>query len=145
VFAGQTGLFGGAKIAPDGSNINPVALNLLNARNPDGSFLIPSPQTAGGGVNYTAVLPGHYDEDQFNTNLDVSLTKTDRLSTKFFFSNSTQNVPFTGRLSPDFRRFMTSITGIWRLHTRTSSPRRPSISSASVSLASPVEASPRDR
>src|SRR6201993_1304168 len=42
VFAGQTGLFGGVKIAPDGSNINPVALNLLNARNPDGSFVIPS-------------------------------------------------------------------------------------------------------
>ena len=96
VFAGQTGLFGGVKIAPDGSNINPVALNLLNARNPDGSSVIPSPQTAGGGVNYTAVLPGHYHEDQFNTNLDVSLTKADRLSTKFFFSNSTQNVPFTG-------------------------------------------------
>jgi len=86
VFVGQTGLFGGVKIAPDGSNINPVALNLLNARNPDGSFVIPSPQTAGGGVNYTAVLPGHYDEDQFNTNLDVRLTKADQLSTKFFFS-----------------------------------------------------------
>jgi hypothetical protein len=102
VFAGQTGLFGGVKIAPDGSNINPVALNLLNARNPDGSFVIPSPQTAGGSVNYTAVLPGHYDEDQFNTNLDVSLTKADRLSAKFFFSNATQNVPFTGASVPGF-------------------------------------------
>ncbi len=102
VFAGQTGLFGGAKIAPDGSNINPVALNLLNARNPDGSFVIPSPQTAGGAVNYTAVLPGHYNEDQFNTNLDVSLTKADQSSTKVFFSNSTQNVPFTGASVPGF-------------------------------------------
>jgi len=102
VFAGQTGLFGGVKIAPDGSNINPVALNLLNARNSDGSFVIPSPQTAGGGVNYTAVLPGHYDEDQFNTNLDVSLTKADQLSTKFFFSNSTQSVLFSGASVPGF-------------------------------------------
>ena len=34
IFGGQTGLFGGVAIAPDGSNINPVALNLLNARNP---------------------------------------------------------------------------------------------------------------
>ena len=101
VFAGQTGLFGGVKVAPDGSNINQVALNLLNARNPDGSFVIPSPQTAGG-INYTAVLPGHYDEDQFNTNLDLSLTKADQLSTKFFFSNSTQNVPFTGASVPGF-------------------------------------------
>src|SRR5262249_9953259 len=75
VFGGQTGLFGGVAIAPDGSNINPVALNLLNAKNPDGSFVIPSPQIASTGINYTAVLPGHYDEDQFNTNLDVNLRK----------------------------------------------------------------------
>jgi hypothetical protein len=102
VFAGQTGLFGGVDIAPDGSNINPVALNLLNAKNPDGSFVIPSPQTRGGGVNYTAVLPGHYDEDQFNTNLDVSLTKVDQLSAKFFFANTNLNVPFSGASVPGF-------------------------------------------
>jgi hypothetical protein len=51
---------GGVKIAPDGSNINPAAVNLLNARNPDGSLVIPSPQTAGGGVNYTALLQHEY-------------------------------------------------------------------------------------
>jgi len=103
VFAGQTGLFGGVKIAHDGSNINPVALNLLNARNPDGSFVIPSPQTEGNsGVNYTAVLPGRYDEDQFNTNLDVSLTKADQLSTKFFFANTNLNLPFSGASVPGF-------------------------------------------
>ena len=102
VFAGQTGLFGGVAIAPDGSNINPVALNLLNARNPDGSFVIPSPQTAGSGVNYTAVLPGHYDENQFNTNLDVSLTKVDQLSAKFFFANTNLTVPFSGASVPGF-------------------------------------------
>ena len=79
IFGGQTGLFGGVAIAPDGSNINPVALNLLNERNPDGSFVIPSPQTAGSGVNYTAVLPGRYDEDQFNTNVDVNLGSADQI------------------------------------------------------------------
>src|ERR1700758_891068 len=102
VFGAQTGLFGGVKIAPDGSNINPVALNLLNAKNPDGSFVIPSPQTRGGGVNYTAVLPGHYDENQFNTNMDVSLTKVDQLSTKFFFANTNLNLPFSGASVPGF-------------------------------------------
>src|SRR4029077_3144732 len=75
IFGGHTGLFGGVAIAPDGSNINPVALNLLNAKHPDGSFVIPSRQIASGGINYTAVLPGRYDEDQFNTNLDVNLRK----------------------------------------------------------------------
>jgi len=89
-------------VAPDGSNINPVALNLLNAKNLDGTFVIPSPQTSGSGVNYTTVLPGHYNEDQFNTNLDVSLTKADQLSAKFFFSNSDENVPFSGATVPGF-------------------------------------------
>src|ERR1700745_2486355 len=94
VFGGQTGGFGGVAVAPDGSNINPVALNLLNAKNPDGTFVIPSPQTSGSDVNYTAVLPGHYNEDQFNTTLDVNLRKADRLSMKFFFSRSNQAIPF---------------------------------------------------
>jgi hypothetical protein len=102
IFGGQAGLFGGVAVAPDGSNINPVALNLLNAKNPDGSLVIPSPQTASSGVNYTAVLPGHYDEDQFNTNIELNLGEADKLSVKFFFSNSNQDVPFAGASVPGF-------------------------------------------
>jgi len=89
-------------VARDGSNISPVALNLLNAKNPDGTFVIPSPQTSSSGVNYTAVVPGHYNEDQFNTNFDVYLWAADRLSAKFFFSNSNQDVPFFGASVPGF-------------------------------------------
>jgi hypothetical protein len=102
VFGGQTGVFGGVAVAPDGSNINPVALKLLNAKSPDGTFVIPSPQISGNGVNYTEVLPGHYDEDQFNTNFDVNLRTADRLSAKFFFSNSNQDIPFFGASVPGF-------------------------------------------
>ena len=65
-------------MAPDGSNINPVALNFLNAKNRDGTFVIPSPQTSASGVNYTAVVPGSYNEDQFNTNFDVNLRTADQ-------------------------------------------------------------------
>jgi Carboxypeptidase regulatory-like domain/TonB-dependent Receptor Plug Domain len=102
VFGGQTGAFGGAAVTPDGSNISPVALNLLNAKNPDGTYVIPSPQTSSSGVNYTAVVPGHYNEDQFNTNLDLNLRAPDQLSAKFFFSNSNQDVPFFGATVPGF-------------------------------------------
>jgi len=102
VFGGQTGVFGGVAVATDGSNINPVALKLLNAKNPDGTFVIPSPQTLGSGVNYTAVVPGYYNEDQFNTNLDFNLRPPDQLSVKFFFSNSNQDVPFFGASVPGF-------------------------------------------
>jgi hypothetical protein len=102
VFGGQTGALGGVAVTRDGSNVSPVALNLLNAKNPNGTYVIPSPQTSGSGVNYTAVLPGHYNEDQFNTNLDFNLRATDRLSAKFFFSNSNQDVPFFGASVPGF-------------------------------------------
>jgi Carboxypeptidase regulatory-like domain len=102
VFGGQTGAFGGTAVAPDGSNINPVALNLLNAKNPDETFVIPSPQTSGSGINYTAVVPGNYNEDQFNTNFDFNLRMADSLSVKFFFSNSNQDVPFFGATVPGF-------------------------------------------
>jgi hypothetical protein len=102
VFGGQAGALGGVAVARDGSNIGPVALNLLNAKNPNGTYVIPSPQTSGGGVNYTAVLPGHYNEDQFNTNFDFDLRAADRLSAKFFFSNSNQDVPFFGASVPGF-------------------------------------------
>ena len=102
VFGGQTGVFGGVAVAQDGSNINPVALQLLNAKNPDGTFVIPSPQTSASGVNYTKVLPGRYNEDQFNTNIDFNLRSADHLSLKFFFSNSNQDVPFFGANVPGF-------------------------------------------
>ncbi|MCU1336082.1 MAG: TonB-dependent receptor plug [Bryobacterales bacterium] len=102
VFGGQTGAFGGVAVAPNGSNINPVALKLLNAKNPDGTFVVPSPQTSSSGVNYTAVVPGDYNEDQFNTNFDFNLRPADHLSLKFFFSNSNQDVPFFGATVPGF-------------------------------------------
>src|SRR6202140_148554 len=102
VFGGKTGVFGGVAVAPDGSNINPVALKLLNAKNPDGTFVIPSPQTSASILNYTAVVPGHNNEDQFNTNFDVTLRTPDHLSVKFFFSNSNQDVPFFGATVPGF-------------------------------------------
>jgi hypothetical protein len=102
VFGGQTGAFGGVALARDGSNINPVALNFLNAKNPDGTYVIPSPQTSNSGVNYTAVVPGHYNEDQFNTNFDFNLRTADRLSAKFFFSNSNEDVAFFGATVPGF-------------------------------------------
>jgi hypothetical protein len=106
-------------VAPNGSNINPVALNLLNAKNPDGTFVIPSPQTSGNGVNYTAVLPGRYNEDQFNTNVDVNLRSADYLSMKFFYSNSNQDVPFFGATVPGFpalRSFKNRLLAINETH-----------------------------
>src|SRR5205814_2742719 len=45
MFGGMTGTEGGTAIRADGSNINPVALAVLNLKLPDGTFMIPTPQT----------------------------------------------------------------------------------------------------
>jgi hypothetical protein len=50
LFCGQPTAFGGATVNCDGSNINPVALNLLNVKIPNGTFLIPTPRSFTPGV-----------------------------------------------------------------------------------------------
>ena len=63
-FQGLRGTRGGPVIAADGSNINPVAVSLLNLKLADGSFVIPSPQRTGPGVNYAVSIPARYEEGQ---------------------------------------------------------------------------------
>src|SRR4030095_16081240 len=88
VFGGQTGIRGGLAIAPDGSNIHPVALRLLNYKLPGGEFLLPSPQHQGPGVNYAVSIPAVFHEDQFNAHLDYKLSERNRLAGKYFFADS---------------------------------------------------------
>ena len=56
LFGGQRGARGGVAVAPDGSNINPVALAILNFKFPNGSFAVPSPQLVlPGGIGQSSV------------------------------------------------------------------------------------------
>ena len=70
--------------------INPSALAILNAQLPDGNFLIPTPQTAGG--RYSGTSPSVFDENQFNANFDYRLGEGDTLSGKLFYSNAPQTL-----------------------------------------------------
>jgi hypothetical protein len=67
-------------------SIDPIALNLLNQKLPNGQFLIPTPQTADGRVTGTAVST--YHEEQFNSNLDYRAGGRDSLTGKFFFAHA---------------------------------------------------------
>ena len=88
--------FGGVQVACDGSNINPVALALLNFKLPDGSYAIPSPQSllAGGVGESTYSIPAQYREDQFSVNLDHEISSRDQLAGRFFYSLTATNEPF---------------------------------------------------
>src|SRR5262245_11707415 len=103
VFGGQTGIRGGLAIAPDGSNIHPVALRLLNYKLPGGEFLLPSPQHSGPGLNYAVSIPAVFHEDQFNANLDYKFSEHNRLAGKYFFADSIREEGiYTGINLPGF-------------------------------------------
>ncbi|HEY0427384.1 MAG TPA: TonB-dependent receptor [Pyrinomonadaceae bacterium] len=86
------------------ANINSVALAILNARLPDGSFAIPSsgatsaaatcPLTAlGGNVNRCPISTpqsgvSRFKENQFNGNLDFNFSDNHSFSSKLFFADN---------------------------------------------------------
>jgi hypothetical protein len=102
LFAGKQGLIQmalggvGPAIAADGSNINPVALALLQLKLKNGQYAIPTPQTidpsnqnfdAQGFSAYSVPCP--YAETQFMTNADWQISEKSKLEARFFFANST--------------------------------------------------------
>jgi hypothetical protein len=104
-----TGYFtaaGGTQIACDGSNINPVALAILNAKLPNGQLAIPNPQIAlpPSGLDASDqvptgesifAIPTHYREDQATANLDQVLTQKNTLGERFFYSRAPLSLPFS--------------------------------------------------
>jgi hypothetical protein len=102
MFGGLAGAQGGTAIKPDGSNINPVALALLNFKLPDGSFLIPTPQT----VDPTKPLsqqgfsvfsdPCHFSEDQYVANFDYLASPASKFEARLFVADDDQTVTFPG-------------------------------------------------
>jgi hypothetical protein len=97
-FCGQTGVGGGVAVACDGSNINPVALALLNAKLSNGQFFIPTPQTIqANGVGFSVFsVPSTFSEDQYLANVDYVVTKNNTLSGRYFQSHDPQTLSFTG-------------------------------------------------
>ncbi len=102
LFDGMAGALGGVAVKADGSNINPVALALLNLKLPDGSFLIPTPQT----VDITKPFaqqgfsvftePCRFSENQFLTNADYRTSASSKISARFFLADDDETITFPG-------------------------------------------------
>ncbi len=101
VFGGQRGeiqdLLGGVgpAIAPDGSNINPVALAVLQRKLPDGSYMVPTPQTINpsassfdseGSASFSVPCP--FTEDQYMANGDYVQNDKSSFQFRYFMANS---------------------------------------------------------
>ncbi len=97
IFGGEKGVQGGIAVAPDGSNINPVALNFLNAKFPGGQYVIPNPQIIepnGSGFS-TYSLGAHFTEDQYVGDADYQINDANRLAVKTFYSHDPWQIPFS--------------------------------------------------
>jgi hypothetical protein len=81
-FASSKPKEGTVLVTANGSNINPVALAIMNLTGPNGAYVIPSPQIAGSGVNYTASVPSIFNEDQGIASIDHEVTDKNHLSLK---------------------------------------------------------------
>jgi hypothetical protein len=102
MFDGITGAEGGTAIKSDGSNINPVALALLNLKLTNGSFLIPTPQT----VDQTKSLsqqglatfsdPCHFSENQYIGTIDYIASPQSKIDARLFVADDAQDVTFPG-------------------------------------------------
>ena len=95
IYGGQTGIFGGEAVLPDGSNINPVSLAILQAKFAGGKYVLPSfPQsdflnTGQKDISYAHFsLNSTYNEKQYMGNGDYKISPRQTLSTKYFDSHS---------------------------------------------------------
>lgn len=105
-FGGLHGSDGGT-IAADGSNINPVAMKLLNLKVAGGGFLIPTPQRAsspdvnnGPQGQSSFSIPSKFNEDQYIVNVDFLASSKHTISEKFFYAKSPEFLAFTSSNVP---------------------------------------------
>ncbi len=101
LFAGQQGLqyiFGppgfGPPIAADGSNINPVALTLLQEKLPNGQFLFPTANPTTDLVSLSE--PATFNENQYMGNFDYLQSQKNTIQGRFFTALSNTANPFGG-------------------------------------------------
>lgn len=83
---------GGTQVACNGSNINQVALNILNLKLANGSYYVPSSST-GLNQNVTYSLPARFTEHQAVGNVDYVLNDHNTLTGRWFYANDPTFAP----------------------------------------------------
>jgi hypothetical protein len=80
------------------SAIDPIAMALMNAKLPNGQYLIPSAQSAApyqyGVPNVTLIGTSLMTSDQANAGVDYQVNAKDRLSAKYYYQNDPTTLPY---------------------------------------------------
>jgi outer membrane receptor protein involved in Fe transport len=95
-------LHGTLTVAPDGSNISPTALALLNYKFANGTYAIPTPNSNAVSNNYSVSIPSRYTEDQFVLSIDHNFGDKNHFSAKGFLTNQPQFKSFATGTVPGF-------------------------------------------
>ncbi len=81
------------------SAIDPIAMALMNAKLPDGSYLIPSAQSSVpyffGVPNVNLIGTSMLAADQATASVDYDMTKADRISAKYYYQTDPVQKPFS--------------------------------------------------
>ena len=88
---------GSQNVLCDGSNISPVALNILNIKLPNGQYYFPGSGTSGYQQS-TFTSPAIYNGDQGLLNFDYLINTKNTLAGRWFFTNDPQIAPLGGQL-----------------------------------------------
>jgi hypothetical protein len=105
---------GGGTRACVASDMNPVAVKIMNQRAPDGSLFIPNAAT---GAQLTALQnqsadaiiqgpPSRFTADQVAANLDYNFSSKDRLAGKYYFQRDPNTNPFASSTLSGFPQTM---------------------------------------
>ena len=90
---------GTVQVACDGSNINPVALNLFRVKNPDGSYYIPG-STNGTLQDVLFSQPARFTGNQYVANADWLINSKHTFAARFFYTEDIQEVSVGGGQLP---------------------------------------------
>jgi hypothetical protein len=96
LFGGRAGQLGGVAINPDGTNINPIALQLLQMKLDNGTYLIPTPQRIDRAQpfdrqGFSAFSnPCTFAEDQIMGNFEYLQNEKSKFAGRFFTASSGQ-------------------------------------------------------
>jgi hypothetical protein len=87
----------GPNLACNGSNLNQVALNILNLKLPNGQYYFPS-SGASTLSNVAFSIPALYNADQMVINGDYLINSKNTLAMRYFYTRDPQTVPLNGNL-----------------------------------------------
>jgi hypothetical protein len=94
----------GPKLACDGSNVNPVALKILQIKLANGSYYVPGSGTTG----YKTIAfsdPARYSGDQYLINADFIINPKQTLQTRYFYTRDPQTLPLGGKIPGQLKKY----------------------------------------